>query len=335
MTDPVAEMIPAVESEMRSLLSGAFLSREAGLAEMLWHHLGWYPDGRPDEPGGKRIRPVLLLLAVEAAGGNWNAALPAAAAVELLHNFSLIHDDVQDRSDTRRGRPTVWVRWGKAQAINAGDAMFTLAHLALPRLAPAYPAELILQVLQTLDETCLRLTGGQYLDLSFERLPAVSLDQYREMIAGKTGALIACSARIGGLLGGADPERLRAWEWFGSLLGEAFQIWDDWLGIWGDSALTGKSSASDLAAGKKTYPVCIGLEKSPRFRSRWQQGPIPAQDVPALAAVLEEDGIKAEVLTRTEQATAEALKALHLAAPEGFARDTLENLSLSLIGRVK
>lgn len=335
MTDVIPAMIAAVEAEMRDLLSQAFSRAEDGLAEMLWHHLGWYRDGRPNEPGGKRVRPVLLLLAVEAAGGNWRETLPAAAAVELIHNFSLIHDDVQDRSDTRRGRPTVWVRWGDAQAINAGDAMFTLAHLAIPRLVPVYPADRVLQAVQMLDETCLRLTGGQFQDLSFEKFPAVSLEQYRSMIAGKTGALIACSARMGGLLGGASPAQLIAWDEFGRFLGEAFQIWDDWLGIWGDAALTGKSAESDLSSGKKSYPVCIGLEQSPRFRARWQQGPVTLGEVPGLARILEEDGVKGLVLRETERATNVAVKALHRAASPGAARSMLESLSRSMIGRVK
>src|SRR4030067_283120 len=142
---------------------------------MVAYHLGWEGDGAGSDARGKRIRPLLVVLACAAAGGDWGKALPAAAAVELVHNFSLIHDDIQDNSPLRRGRTTVWKHWGIPQAINAGDAMLTLAHLSALRLANTISAEVAIQAATIFQQACLQLTKGQYLDLSYENRRPLSL----------------------------------------------------------------------------------------------------------------------------------------------------------------
>jgi geranylgeranyl diphosphate synthase, type I len=216
------------------------------------------------EAQGKRIRPLLVLLSAEAAGGPWRKALPSAAAVELLHNFSLVHDDIQDQSPLRRSRPTVWVKWGIAQAINAGDVLFTLSFLSLQRLLDALPSEDVLLSSRLLQQTCLRLTEGQYLDISYEKrnLP---MEAYWPMIGGKTAALISCCTELGAVAAGADEHRRAAFHAYGDNLGLAFQVLDDWLGIWGDAGQTGKSVESDLASGKKTLPVLYAIGKDGRL----------------------------------------------------------------------
>src|SRR3990172_8526941 len=174
-------LINAVEGELHRAVGQ---SAEAGLDEfdaMLAYHLGWEGDGAGSDARGKRIRPLLVVLACAAAGGDWEKALPAAAAVELVHNFSLIHDDIQDNSPLRRGRTTVWKHWGIPQAINAGDAMLTLAHLVLLRLSETSPAEVALQAMQILQSACLHLTQGQFLDLLYEARGDLTLDAYWPM----------------------------------------------------------------------------------------------------------------------------------------------------------
>ncbi len=161
-------LLPAIEQEMKACVRE---TREQGLEElysMLEYHLGWEGPGSGPKAQGKRVRPMMVLLSNASAGGDWEIALPAAAAVELVHNFSLIHDDIQDNSPLRRGRETVWKMWNIPQAINAGDSMFALAHIALKRLANQVPDGIALEAYKILPEACLTLTQGQYLDLSYE-----------------------------------------------------------------------------------------------------------------------------------------------------------------------
>src|SRR5688572_9098001 len=215
----VADTLAARGLALPAAQNGAVPEFLSEYYQMLAYHLGWV-DGAG---AGKRIRPLLCLLACSAAGGDWQQALPVAAAVELIHNFSLIHDDIQDNSELRRGRRTVWVKWGQAQAINAGDAMFTLAHLAPHRLTALGVAPAVaLAALAELDYTCLALTQGQYLDMSFEQRATVTVAEYLTMIEKKTAALIAVAAYLGAAVAGAPPERLEHFRDYGWNLGVAF-----------------------------------------------------------------------------------------------------------------
>lgn len=326
-------MLPAVEEALHAAIDRFTAPQTPELRYMLAYHLGWEGEGSGPEAQGKRIRPLLLLLACETAGGDWHKALPAAAAVELLHNFSLIHDDIQDNSPLRRGRDTVWVKWGVAQAINAGDLMFTIAHQSMLALQPAYPAEIVLQAARILHDTCVELTRGQYLDLAFESRPDVSLDDYWSMIAGKTAALLGACARIGALLGGAGDAGQQAFQAFGANLGLAFQVQDDLLGIWGDASQTGKSTESDLAAGKKSLPVVFGLRASGPFAQRWRAGKVLPADAPALAAQLASEGAYDYTKENTGRLTNLALEALSSLPYANPARDALAELANRLLGR--
>ncbi len=327
------EMLPAIERELQRQVARLDQPRTRPFHEMLTYHMGWSGEEAGERARGKRVRPLLVLLTCAACGGDWQKALPAAAAVELIHNFSLVHDDVQDRSDTRRGRPTVWKKWGIAQAINAGDALFILAHLALLDLRGKFPPEHIFRAGEVLLNACLDLTRGQYLDLAYESRRELSLEDYWPMIAGKTAALLSACTRVGAILGGADNPTIEAYREFGHYLGIAFQVLDDFLGIWGDSAITGKSTASDLITGKKTLPVLYGLSKHGPFARRWGQGNITSDEVPALASQLARESAQAYTQKTADQMTDRALRALRTADPQGEAGKALSALARRLLQR--
>jgi geranylgeranyl diphosphate synthase type I len=295
--------------------------------------MGWTGESAGPEATGKRIRPLLVLLSTAACGADWQSALPAAAAVELVHNFSLVHDDIQDNSDKRRGRPTTWVKWGMAMAINVGDALFVLSNQAIIDLKRHYPAETVLQAAEILHNTCLDLTRGQFLDMSYEERNDLAVEDYWPMISGKTAALLSTCCHIGALLGGADAGRQDAYRAFGHYLGLAFQVQDDILGIWGDEVLTGKSAASDLIEGKNSLPILAGLGANGRFAVRWKQGSIRADEVQELARVLASEGGYGTAIDAAKQMTDLALMSLREADPQGEAGDALFELADKLLKR--
>lgn len=250
-----------IDQELREVLA----DHPSPLYDMLRYQLGWIDArGSPQpQPSGKALRPTLCLLACEALGGDIQTALPAAAAIELVHNFSLIHDDVQDDDRLRRSQPSVWALWGKPQAINAGTAMRVLASLCMLRLAErGLAAERAIQVQKLLDQSCLRLIEGQYLDISFESRAQVSAAEYLEMIEGKTAALIACSLELGARLATQESQEIQALRECGLYLGLAFQIMDDLLGIWGEVDKLGKPVGSDIQRKKKTFPIVYAWEQA-------------------------------------------------------------------------
>jgi len=258
--EALARYREAIQAELRATVQRG----DGAPYSLMRYHLGWEDaQGRPAEDrGGKLLRPALLLLCCEATGGDPAGALPAAAAVELLHNFTLLHDDVEDASEQRHGRDTVWRVWGDAEAINTGDGMFGLAHVTLLGLTERRnPAERVLAAARLLDEATLLLCEGQHRDLRYESQAEVTMRDYVAMIEGKTAALLAASCAIGALLGGANEAGVRAFYEYGRRLGLAFQIQDDILGCWGDAAETGKSSGDDIRAGKQSYPIVVALER--------------------------------------------------------------------------
>jgi len=347
--------LPPLEAEIRAVVHTAD-PRHASLFGMLRYHMGWTDASfNPCQARtGKRVRPVLCLLACEACGGDWEQALPAAAAIELLHNFSLIHDDIEDRDETRRGRPTVWSLWGEAQGINAGDTMLALAQLALLRLSErTVPATTVVAALRLLNRTCVALTGGQYLDIGFEsRSPlqhTVSIADYLAMIEGKTGALVACACEMGALIA-TDPdpaagsghspstgsgrsarrEHLRS---FGHHLGLAFQMRDDVLGIWGDPALTGKPVGADIARRKRSLPILHGLERSAELRALLAQETLSAADVHRATELLQGTDSREYAEQLAQEHHAQALAALEETNLQGPAAQALRELAQRLFSR--
>jgi len=326
-------LLSAIETELQKQVARLDEPRTRPFHEMLAYHMGWTGEGAGPEATGKRVRPLLVLLAAASCGADWRPALPAAAAVELVHNFSLLHDDIEDNSDKRRGRTTVWKKWGLAQGINAGDGMFILANLALADLEADYPAPIVIRAATILQHACLDLTRGQFLDISYEDRADLAVDDYWPMVGGKTAALIAACCQLGALLGGADAARQEAYRAFGHYLGLAFQVQDDILGIWGDEALTGKSAAGDLVEGKKSLPVLFGLEKNGEFAKRWQRGPIRAEEVRAAAALLEAESARRSAQEAARQMTDLALESLRVANPQGEAGEALKSLADKLLQR--
>ena len=234
-------------------------------------------------------------------------ALPAAAAVELLHNFSLVHDDIQDGSVTRRGRETIWKKWGVAQAINVGDALLNLAYLAILDCKGNLKDKEINNLLYCLQNTCLLLTKGQHLDIAFEKETLIPLSRYWQMIEGKTAALISAGFEIGSIVARAKNLDRKLVAEFGQNIGLAFQVQDDYLGIWGDEIQTGKSAFSDLITRKKTYPVIRGLENKLKFASSWSNNAIIDNDTAReMAFALETEGVKAEVIAKYKELYASA-----------------------------
>jgi geranylgeranyl diphosphate synthase type I len=300
---------------------------------MLTYHMGWTGEGAGPDATGKRIRPLLVLLSAAACEADWHSALPGAAAVELVHNFSLVHDDIQDNSKKRRRRPTTWVKWGMPMAINVGDALFVMSNQAIMELKKNYPVEIVLQGAEILHNTCLELTRGQFLDMSYEERNDLAVEDYWPMISGKTAALLSACCHIGALLGGAEEARQESYRAFGHYLGLAFQVQDDILGIWGDEALTGKSAASDLIEGKNSLPVLAGLGANGKFAVRWKQGPIQADGVQELARLLASEGGYEAATDAAKQMTDLALMSLREADPQGEAGDALFELADKLLKR--
>jgi geranylgeranyl diphosphate synthase type I len=327
--------LPRIEAEMIDVVEHSFAPSPADLRAMLLYHLGFADEhGAPARiASGKRIRPLLLLLGAQAVGGVADHVLPAAAAVELLHNFSLIHDDIEDGDELRRGRPTLWKRWGVPLAINAGDTMFAMAHLALLRCAAhGVSPMLITRAMELFGRTNVHLTVGQHLDIGFERRSDVSADEYRTMIAGKTGALTRACVEIGAVLGGGSDAHTAALAEFGRCLGLSFQLQDDVLGIWGDPLKTGKAG-SDLIHRKKTLPTLIAAERDPYVRDHYlRAASVSEADAEILRQRIADAGGRADTEAAAAAAYRDGIAALRT-LPPSTAVALLEDLAHSLLAR--
>ena len=326
-------LLSHIELELQRQVARLDSPRTKPFHEMLTYHMGWTGEGAGPAATGKRIRPLMVLLCAASCGADWQSALPAAAAVELVHNFSLVHDDIQDNSEKRRGRPTSWVKVGTPMAINVGDALFVIANQAIIDLKENYPAEIVVRAAEILHNTCLELTRGQFLDMSYEERTDLSVDDYWPMVARKTAALLSACCHIGSLLGGADEAKQEAYRSYGQYLGLAFQVQDDILGIWGDEAITGKSAASDLVEGKNSLPVLAGLSTNGNFAERWRKGPIMFDEVEHVARLLSAEGGYSAAYDAAQQMTDLALLNLQEAEPLGEAGDALYVLTHQLLKR--
>ena len=227
---------------------------------MIRYHFGY--DSPGTSKSGKRLRPQLLLRTALEEGGPVECALDAAVAIEILHNYSLIHDDIEDGDELRHGRTTIWSRYGLPHGINAGDALCAISYLTLLHEEAVVPNRVV-EMLHVLHEANLRMCEGQGLDISFETSSIVTMPQYLEMIAGKTGALFAASCQLGALAAGCEPSRADAYALLGRAYGLAFQIRDDVLGTWGSTDVTGKPSGADIARRKWSFPVVWALGTPP------------------------------------------------------------------------
>lgn len=336
--DTLRTYAPVVDKDLEEFSA----SRKAvgSLYDFMRYHLGYLDraDGKFVPFGGdrgKRFRPVVCVLCHEALGGTMERALPAATAIELIHNFSLIHDDIMDGDALRRGRPTVWKLWGNAHAINAGDGMHALASLSVLRLSErGIPPQKAADALRVFTETILALCEGQYLDMEFEANPEVGVAAYLDMAGRKTASLIACAAEVGALLATDERKVVAGFRNFGWEVGVAFQIRDDVLGLARPENL-GKQISTDILRGKKTFPILHALEHSTdrglvkKFRAKR----ITEADIPrfteAVVAAKSVEFAQAE----SDRLLASSLEHLRSACPDTIARRRLEGLANYLVRR--
>ena len=289
--------------------------------------------------GGKRIRPTLLMLVCEAFGGSLEDALPAASAVEMFHNFTLLHDDIMDNAEVRRGKPSVYARWGENVAILSGDAMMIYAY----RLLSGSPADKLPRIMDIFTTMALQVCEGQQYDMDFENLECVPMQDYLKMIGLKTAVLIACAAKMGAIIAGASANECGLLYRYGYDLGLAFQIADDWLDTYGDPAVFGKAIGGDIVNNKKSWLMTRAFEKA---------GDMKADLLTAMAMPVETDAQKADKIAavkniydalRVGAEAKEEIIRLHTQAMEyvsqlGLKPDKavlLEDYAKKLIGRTK
>ena len=287
-------------------------------AHIAGYHLGWWDEhGHPVRAsGGKAIRPALALLSAQAVGGTATKAVPAAVAVELVHNHSLLHDDVMDGDLTRRHRRTAWTVFGANPAILAGNALLVLALDVLAGSGHRAAPEGIRMLAAAVQE----LFNGQDADLSFEQRAQVELAECVQMAQGKTAALIGCACALGAVFGSGRPEQVRCLQGFGNHLGLAFQHVDDLLGIWGDPAITGKPVHSDLCSAKKSLPVVAALaSQTPAGRELaalyHRDEPLSGSDAAHAAELIDAAGGRAWSQAQADELLAQTMRELQSASP--------------------
>lgn len=340
LTRFIGEWLPPIEAEMRSVLD----NNEDALAAhygMLRYHMGWANARFEAElaPAGKRLRPIFCLLACAEVGGDVATAVPAAAALELIHNFSLIHDDIEDGDELRRGRATVWKQWGVPQAINAGDGLFALAFEAAQRLFDrGVSAKTTLAVLRFFTQMCVDLTEGQHLDMRFEQRSDITVEEYLRMAQGKTAALVGASVAIGAVVGGGEAVQNEALWRFGRDVGLAFQVQDDVLGIWGDPEETGKAAGNDVLRRKKSLPMLYTLNHpgvGARFASLIGAEDFGTAQLDAALALLDEAEARPVAEAQVKRLHERALSWLHDALGDRAAASPLRTLADSLLNRTR
>jgi geranylgeranyl diphosphate synthase, type I len=324
-----------VQEVMAPRLRWAVDRLPAWIRDVVGYHFGWFDEsGRPANGSpGKLLRPALTVLSAEAVGATADRAVDAAVAVELMHNFSLLHDDVMDADPTRRHRPTVWSLFGVPTAILAGDALLALAVEVLAEAPEGPPGSV-----STLCAALRELIDGQCRDVSFERRGDVTIDDWLAMAGGKTAALLRCACELGASHGGGTKTQVASLAQFGWHLGVAFQVVDDLLGIWGDPSATGKPTLSDLRARKKTLPVVAALAGTGVWSKRLAEmylrpDPLDEQDLAAVAALIELAGGRNWAHTDAERRLRLALGYLTEAHPVRDAYDALVAVAALVIRR--
>ena len=331
---PYAE---AIDTEIE-----AILHRGAPyVAQINSYFFGWLDESfnRVDNVNkGKRLRPIMTLLACEAITGDHKPALPLAAVVEIIHNYSLIHDDIADRDEERRGRPTVWKIWGNGIAINVGDALYTLAYKTILELNR--PAEQVIAMQQVVVDTAIALARGQHYDITFERQVDVNETMYLDMIDGKTAALLDAALRLGAMAATNDQNVIDAYGAFGRNLGLAFQIQDDLLNIWVDSEITGKPQHSDLHNKKKSLPVTYAFgHASAADKARLTEiyadvdHDMTSDEIAFVLEVFDRINARTYTEQQVKNYTSAALAALDRTGVQSTAQDHLRALANMLIRR--
>jgi geranylgeranyl diphosphate synthase type I len=333
LNDLMNVMLPAIERELHRQIATLDQPRLRPFFEMLAYHMGWTSENSAPGRSGKRLRPILLLLVMSSCDRDWLRAIPAASAVELIHNFSLVHDDVQDNSPMRHGRPSIWVKYGIPMAINIGDALFALANKAILDLSKLNSSVAVIRSSVVLHNSCVQLTCGQFLDMSNEKKKDMDINDYWPMIEGKTAALLSACTQIGAILGEANDFNCEQYRIFGRDLGLAFQVQDDIIGVWGKESLTGKSNQSDLLEGKNSLPILFGIKQGGKFAKLWQGSGIHPDNVVQAAQLLKDEGAYEFSKKEASRLTTQAMDALHNADPQGDAGIALVELADKLLVR--
>ncbi|MDA0769736.1 MAG: hypothetical protein BZY79_02495 [SAR202 cluster bacterium Casp-Chloro-G4] len=331
-----------IGTALRQAITPQNSSKEAiAVYDMLRYYMGWADtEGNPIvATEGKYLRPTLCLFACQATGGSIEQAMPAAVALELIHNFSLIHDDIQDQDETRHHRKTLWAVWGIPKALVAGNVLRVVADFSLEELIRrGVDAETALGVASLLTEAYLEMIEGQYLDLSFEGQSDLGMQDYLGMIARKTGALIRCAFTMGALIGSGDKATANAFRSSGEALGFIFQVRDDVLGVWGDEKTTGKPVGADIRRKKNSFPVVHAMSQAKGAEKQslldiYRQDEVAEGDVGRVLEIMdraETRGCAHEMAMEHGQDASDALESVEL---EPSARAEIEELIQFLVVR--
>jgi geranylgeranyl diphosphate synthase type I len=332
-------ILAAIDAEMREARR-----EQQEIAPILWdvidYQFGWdLPPAEFKKVSGKKIRPLLMALVAKAVCGEYQHVLPAGASLEFIHNFTLIHDDVMDDSPERRHRPTIWTKWGKWQAINSGDGLYALANLSTVRLLKkGMDARKTVRAMESLSRACLWTAEGQILDMDFEHRETVLSDDYITMITNKSATLIECAAFTGAMLSTDDEAVIENYANFARTLGIAFQVRDDYLGVWGDEAQTGKSVTSDIRAKKKSYPVLVGFERASQtdradLRQIYEKDTLSDADVNTVLAILDRVDARQQTDKIAEDYYQQAMNYLDATGITNETQDVIRGFAAFLIQR--
>jgi geranylgeranyl diphosphate synthase type I len=322
-------------------LRDSLSQQHSDVYDMLRYYMGWVDEnGRPHEAmEGKALRPTLCLFACEAVGGALEMAMPSAVALEFIHNFSLIHDDIQDRDEIRHNRKTLWAVWGDPKALVAGNVLRVVADECLHQLLDSgldYDRALAAGTLLT--EAYLEMIEGQYLDLQFEGRHDISMSDYLNMISRKTGALIRCSLNLGAVVGAQEQGVADAFKESGRAMGYVFQIIDDVLGVWGDEETTGKPVGADIRRKKNSYPVVYTMgranDKDQKMLNEiYEKDELDDSDVDSVLAVMDRLDVKNQAQQEAEKYANVALESLAPVELSREARQEVEDLAHFLLVR--
>ena len=337
--------LPSFFSRYEKVIQDALKSRLDGdrgsVYDLLRYYMGWADEkGNPVEAmTGKAVRPTLCLFGCEAVGGSVSQAVPAAVSLEFIHNFSLIHDDIQDEDETRHNRKTLWAVWGKPKALVAGNVLRVAADAALQRLTDeGLDSSRSLAAVGLLTEAYLEMIEGQYMDLSFEGRRDIGRQDYLGMISRKTGALIRCSLNLGAVVGADDSDTSAAFRECGRALGYVFQIRDDLLGVWGEEAVTGKPVGADIRRKKSSYPIVCALEAADERDARvihdiYEKPEIEEDDVASVLEVMERIGVRDDAQAEASWWADEAMRSIERVELSAESRREIEELTHFLLVR--
>ena len=338
---PLPQMFQRYRANISRSLRDSLSQQHSDVYDMLRYYMGWVDEnGRPHEAmEGKALRPTLCLFACEAVGGALEMAMPSAVALEFIHNFSLIHDDIQDRDEIRHNRKTLWAVWGDPKALVAGNVLRVVADECLHQLLDSgldYDRALAAGMLLT--EAYLEMIEGQYLDLQFEGRHDISMSDYLNMISCKTGALIRCSLNLGAVVGAQEQGVGDAFKESGRAMGYVFQIIDDVLGVWGDEETTGKPVGADIRRKKNSYPVVYTMgranDKDQKMLNEiYEKDELDDSDVDSVLAVMDRLDVKNQAQQEAEKYANVALESLAPVELSREARQEVEDLAHFLLVR--